>query len=341
MRFTNVAIAAVVHVDAPIRVPTTEIAEQLAPFLSRIGLPGRALQGLSGIVARRFWPAGTTPSTAATIAAEKVLSDSGVPADRIGILINTSVCRDFVEPSTACIVHGNLGLGADCLNFDLANACLGFINGMDVAAAMIERGAIDAAIIVDGENSRDVTERTIERLVRDGGKDDFRDEFAALTLGSGAAAAILTNLDLVRALDLPVHQYLGGLSVAATEHNQLCIGQQDKMVTDSSGLLHAGIDLAERTWQRGVELFGWSSSYFDQHVLHQVSKTHTEKLMQRLGLDLATTLPIYPEYGNIGPAAVPIALSKALTAGRVRAGDKVALMGIGSGLNCAMVEVRW
>ena len=341
MRFEQVAIAAVAHIDAPIRVPTSDIAAQLQPFLERIGLPGRALEGLSGIKARRFFDSDVRPSQAATMAAEKVLAVAGVPRSKLGILVNTSVCRDYVEPSTACLVHGNLKLGARCLNFDVANACLGFINGMELVAAMIERGDIDAGIVVDGENSREVTERTIERLNMHGSSDDFRAEFAALTLGSGAAAAVLARSDLVMAAGKPIHRYIGGLSRAATQHNGLCIGQSDKMVTDSHGLLHAGIGLAAKTWEAGQRNFGWHADYFDEHVLHQVSKTHTEQLMKRLGLDLATTLPIYPEHGNIGPAAVPIVLSKAVEAGRVRAGSQVALMGIGSGLNCAMVEVAW
>ena len=56
---------------------------------------------------------------------------------------------------------------------------------------------------------------------------------------------------------------------------------------------------------------------------------------------MSKILPIYPEYGNVGPAAVPMALSQVVKMGRVRKGNRVALMGIGSGLNCAMAEVIW
>ena len=59
--------------------------------------------------------------------------------------------RDFLEPSTASIVSGNLGLSDMCQNFDVANACLAFLNGMDIASRMIERGEIDYALVVDGQ----------------------------------------------------------------------------------------------------------------------------------------------------------------------------------------------
>ena len=68
---------------------------------------------------------------------------------------------------------------------------------------------------------------------------------------------------------------------------------------------------------------------------------HTAKVTATLGLDSDKILAIYPEFGNVGPAAIPMALSKSIDAGRVRKGSRVALLGIGSGLNCAMMEVAW
>lgn len=126
------------------------------------------------------------------MAGREVLAASGVPRASIGVLINTSVCRDYLEPSTASVVHSNLGLPDTCQNFDVGNACLAFLTGMDIAAHMIERGDIEFALIVDGEVSNEITERTIARLNSpDATADQFRKEFASLTLGSGAAAMVL------------------------------------------------------------------------------------------------------------------------------------------------------
>ncbi|MCI0688316.1 MAG: hypothetical protein L0Y54_13935 [Sporichthyaceae bacterium] len=75
--------------------------------------------------------------------------------------------------------------------------------------------------------------------------------------------------------------------------------------------------------------------------MHQVSKVHTDALVKLLGLDPARVLTVFPEHGNVGPAAVPIALSKLDELGRLRPGSRVGLLGIGSGLNCSMAEVVW
>jgi 3-oxoacyl-[acyl-carrier-protein] synthase-3 len=86
---------------------------------------------------------------------------------------------------------------------------------------------------------------------------------------------------------------------------------------------------------------GWVASELDQFVIHKVSKVHTESLVNMLGLDPERVHAIYPQMGNIGPASVPIVLAKAVQLGKVKAGDRIALLGIGSGLNCSMAEVVW
>jgi len=338
MRFDNVSILSVRHVDAPLRVTSEELESRLAPTLERLGMRPDLLREASGIMARRFFDDDVQPSDAATEAAALAIEAAGLDPDRLGILINTSVCRDYVEPSTACLVHGNLGLPATCMNFDLGNACLGFINGMDMVGNMIERGQVDYGVVVDGESSRLVTERTVERLRQpDVDEMTFRANFASLTLGSGAAAMVLGRSDL----HPEAHPFLGGVNQAATEHNRLCFGQMDHMVTDTRALLVAGLGLAGRTWKKAVEELGWSVQDLDWFVLHQVSKSHTEKLAEMLGLDLDKIYRLYPDRGNIGPAGVPIVLSKLQEEGRLARGQRLALMGIGSGLNCTMAEVRW
>lgn len=338
MRFGNVSICSVTHVDAPHRVSSTEIEARLDATMRRLGIPKGLLEGLSGIVARRVWDDGVQPSDAATLAAERAISQAGIERRRIGVLISTSVCRDFIEPSTACLVHGKLGLDPHCINFDLGNACLGFLSGMEVIGNMIERGQLDYGLVVDGENSRFVVDSTIARLqAPEVDKTDFWANFATLTLGSGAAAMVLGRRELAP----DAHRFLGSVTVAATEHRDLCRGQVDHMITHSGELLTAGLELAMRTWQVAEREFGWQREAIDEYVMHQVSKAHTVKLGTTLELDPAKILTTYAEYGNVGPAGIPLVLSKAAELGRLERGDRVALMGIGSGLNCSMAELVW
>src|SRR6476659_7291181 len=153
MLFQHVAIAGLAHIDAPRRLTTDEINARLQPTLDRLGIKTDVIKDIAGVEARRLWDGPMLASDAATLAAVKALADAGVEPERMGLLVNTSLSRDYLEPSTASIVSGNLGLPDTCQNFDVANACLAFINGMDIAARMIERGEIDYALVVDGETA--------------------------------------------------------------------------------------------------------------------------------------------------------------------------------------------
>jgi 3-oxoacyl-[acyl-carrier-protein] synthase-3 len=113
------------------------------------------------------------------------------------------------------------------------------------------------------------------------------------------------------------------------------------MVTDGQRLLQAGLDLAQRTFDLARKELGWERELLDEVAIHQVSRQHTDKLTERLGLAPARVHAIFPELGNVGPASIPLVLTQAAELGRLRKGHRVALMGIGSGLNCAMAEVVW
>ena len=338
MLYENVVIKSVAAIEAPHTIASEEVAERLAPTLKRLGVPGNPLIDLAGIHERRLWDVGMQPSDGATLAAREALARADIDPKQVGILINTSVSRDFLEPSTACLVHGNLKLADTCESFDVGNACLAFVNGMNIAGQMLERGEIDYALIVNGESSREIHEHTIRRLLEPGvTRDQFKGEFASLTLGSGAAAMVMTR----REFDAEGHAYKGGVTRAATQFNNLCRGWNHQMWTDTRTLLTEGMKLANLTYTAARTVFGWVMHDLDHIVIHQVSKAHTDSFIRKFGVDPARVYRIFPMLGNIGPASIPTVLSRIVDEGRVQRGDKIALMGIGSGLNCSMAEVVW
>ncbi len=338
MLFQHVAIAGLAHIDAPRQLTSAEINARLKPTLDRLGIKVNVLEDVAGIRSRRLWDDGVEASDAATLAGVKALADAGIDPSRIGLLVNTSVSRDYLEPSTASIVCGNLGLSDTCQNFDVANACLAFLNGMDIASRMIERGEIDYALIVDGETANLAYEKTLTRMSSpDLTEDEFRNEMATLTLGCGAAGMVLARAELAPGAP----RYRGGVTRAATQWNSLCRGNLDRMVTDTKMLLIEGMKLATKTFGAAKLALGWVVEEVDEFVIHQVSKVHTQAMVDAFGIDPKKVLTIFGEHGNIGPASVPIVLSKLREMGRLKKGDRVALLGIGSGLNCSMAEVVW
>ena len=195
---------------------------------------------------------------AAALAGEKAIEAAGIDRSEIGMMVNTSVCRHHLEPSVACAVHHHLGLAPGCLNFDLGNACLGFVNAIHLAATAIDAGQISYALIVDGEGARLTHETTIKRLQETAQvTQDVYEEFASLTLGSGSAAMVLGSLD--KAPD--AHRLVGGISRAATQHHQICIGDLEQMTTDTKALLEGGLALAGEAWAESADDFGWNERH--------------------------------------------------------------------------------
>lgn len=338
MKFSEVHIEGLGVIDAPIRVESEMLEMGFQDTLRRLGSKPGLIRSLTGVVARRFFEDGVQPSWAATEAARRAIHDAQIPAGAIGLIISTSVSKDYIEPSIASSVHGNLGLSPSCLNFDVGNACLAFLNAMEVASMMIEARQIQYALIVAGESSRLPVESTVRLLsAPTTTQQDLRDHFATLTLGSGGVAMVLSHRDIAR----KPHRFLGGVSRAATHQNHLCRGQKDHMITDARGLLDAGVELARQTFEAARTEMGWSREVLDALMMHQVGSVHFDTILRTVGLDVEKALVTYAEYGNMGPASIPTTLAKAVEQGRVKSGDRIALMGIGSGLNCAMMEAVW
>ncbi|AXH97324.1 3-oxoacyl-ACP synthase III [Ornithinimicrobium avium] len=333
-RHRDVAVLSVTAVDAPVVRTSEEFDASIGDSYRRNGLRPGMLAALAGIRERRWWGEGQHFVDGAIEAGRLALEQSGIDPSRVGLLVNTSVSRSHLEPSIAVRVHAELGLATHCLNFDLTNACLGFVNGMQLAATMIDAGQIDYALVVDGEGSREPQERTLERLAsQEATTEDILTQFATLTLGSGAAAMVLG-----RASEHPEgHRVVGGVSRAATEHHDLCVGDFDEMRTDTQGLLTGGLALAGDLWRDAGQEWDWQD--MDRYVVHQVSSVHTSRTAQALGLDESRIPLTFPTLGNVGPAAVAITLAK--EADSLERGDRVLMMGIGSGLNMTCLELTW
>jgi 3-oxoacyl-[acyl-carrier-protein] synthase-3 len=331
--FDDIAIVSIVACDAPIVVTSDEIDEKLAPFYARVGAEPGLLQNLAGISERRQWPTDVSFIEASALAGEKAIVESGVDRTRIGFLTNTSVCRDRLEPSSAVTVHDRLGLPSDCINYDVSNACLGFINGIHIAGTFIEAGQIDYALVVDGEGTREIQQNTIDRLLDESSTmDDLFSNFASLTLGSGSTAAVIGR----HSENPGSHRVVGGEFRAASHHHDLCVGSLESMRTDTKALLDAGTELGKLAWDE-ADKDAWGD--MDRYIFHQISQVHAGAMIDILGIDPERVPMTFPTYGNIGPASVPFTLAK--EAPSLTSGDRVLCVGVGSGLNASLVELAW
>jgi 3-oxoacyl-[acyl-carrier-protein] synthase-3 len=304
-------------------------------------LPFGRLELMTGIRQRRFFPPGTMPGRVSIESGRRAMAAAGIDPAEIGALVHGSVCRDYLEPATACGVHHALGLPESCLVYDASNACLGILTGMLQIGNMIELGQIRAGLIVGTEDGRSLVETTIERLNTDATIDrrSIKQFVASLTIGSGSVAVVLCD----RALSRKRHRVLGAAALANTEEHGLCQseGMETFMRTDSEQLMLAGVETGRRTFEQFLKELGWTRGDISKTICHQVGAAHRKLLFERLELSESLDFGTFETLGNTGAAALPLTMAMAAEAGHFYAGDRIAMLGIGSGINCQMIAVQW
>jgi acyl-CoA:acyl-CoA alkyltransferase len=348
MHYRHVCVESLGYVIPDEIVSSDEIERRLEPLYRRLKLPEGRLELMSGIRERRLWPRGTRPSDPSIESGRRAIKAAGVDPRAIGCLIHGSVCRDQLEPATACRVHNELGLMEECLVYDVSNACLGLLNGILQIANLIELGQIRAGLIVGTEDSRALLESTIDALNRDESltRESVKPAFASLTIGSASAAVLLVHEDLSRT----GNRLLGARARAHTAHHQLCAGGHEAadsggtqivMQTDSERLLHEGLAAGAATFGQFLAASGWQREDIHKTICHQVGGTHRRLMLDSLGLSSERDYATFPWLGNTGSVALPITLALAVESGFIKRQEHLALLGIGSGINCLMLAVDW
>jgi len=345
MRYQNVCLETLAYTLPEEVLSSDEIERRLQPLYQRLRLPEGRLELMTGIRERRMWAPGTRVSDMSVASGEKAIIGTGIDRSLMGMLVHGSVCRDQLEPATACRVHHHLGLPAKCLAFDISNACLGLLNGMVEVANRIELGQIQAGLVVGTEDSRPLLEATIAELNQRTSltRSDIKTAVASLTIGSGSAAVLLTS----RALSKSGHCIRSAVARAHTQHYRLCEGDHAGteagmlMQTDSEKLLEAGIETGAMTFADLLEETGWKPTDVTRSICHQVGGTHRKLMLESLKLPAENDFATFPWLGNTGSVALPSAMAIASEEGFLRAGDRVAMLGIGSGINSLMIAVDW
>jgi 3-oxoacyl-[acyl-carrier-protein] synthase-3 len=348
MKYSNVCVEAFSYTLPEEVVRTDELELRLQPLYQRLKLQEGRLEILTGIQERRLWQQDRSPGTQSIATVRRLFEQTKIDPRKIGALIHGSVCRDYLEPATACSVHHALELASNSFVLDISNACLGIVSGMIQIANMIELGQIEAGIVVGTESSRSLLETTIHHLNTDISitRKSLKSAFASLTIGSGSAAVLLTN----RNLSKTGNQLLGGTVWAQTNFCNLCRSDTDQsggdamnplMQTDSETLMKEGIAAASRAFDPFLTEIGWTRQDIDRTFCHQVGRVHQKLLFDSLELLPERNFSTLEYLGNTGSTALPTTAGIGIETGFAPPGSRIALLGIGSGINVVMLGLEW
>lgn len=311
----------------------------LDPIYQKLKLPKGRLSELTGIERRGCYSSDLSPGEIASLSAKKLLEEFQLNPNEIDALIYCGVCRDALEPATSAQVHYHLKLSADCLHFDISNACLGMMNGIHLATKLLSNSKMKHVLVTTGENSLPLLQALIKELNtnQDINRKNIKQHIASLTLGSASLTLLISREDLYS----DKSKILGFHWKTDTDAFRYCQALGDywnpKMKTESEDLLYSGVALGKSLWNT------WKTEQLDNvnyYLTHQVGKSHESFLQAELNLKNMNSYRSYPLFGNTGSAAVALTWHLAMEEKVFKKGERGVWLGIGSGLNSMLMHLE-
>jgi 3-oxoacyl-[acyl-carrier-protein] synthase III len=281
----------------------------------------------TGIRARYIAGEGETTASMAADAARRALDAAGLDASAVDLIVLATATPDQTFPSSATKVQAMLGIN-DCVAFDVAAVCSGFLYAVSVAESMIRAGSANTALVIGSE--------TFSRIL------DWDDRGTCVLFGDGAGAILLGAVD-------------DGRGVLATKlhadgrHNQLLYVDGGPSTTGTVGKLrmegpavfkHAVMNLANVLTET-LDAASLTAADVDWVVPHQANARILDATARKLGLDPAKVVVTVDQHANTSAASVPLALDVAVRDGRIKTGDLVVLEAMGGGFTWGAAAIRW
>lgn len=284
----------------------------------------------TGIRTRYIAGEGETTASLATDASRRALEAAGLAAADIDLIILATATPDQTFPASATRVQADLGI-ADCVAFDVAAVCSGFLYAVTVADSMIRSGAATRALVIGSE--------TFSRIL------DWEDRTTCVLFGDGAGAMVLGAEET----ETGERGILAAKLHADGRHNQLLYVDGGPSTTGTVGKLrmkgqevfrHAVTNLAS-VLTEVLDMAGISADAIDWVVPHQANIRILEATARKLGLAPEKVIVTVDQHANTSAASVPLAFDLAVKDGRIKKGDVVVLEAMGGGFTWGACLLRF
>jgi 3-oxoacyl-[acyl-carrier-protein] synthase-3 len=269
---------------------------------------------------------------------------SAVLPNSIDLLVVCSEARDYILPSTACVVHEALGLRRDCGAFGFDLGCSGYVYGLALCKGFISAGLARRVLFLTGDkitwyiNEQDKSVRTIfgdgfTATLLESSDEDLVTAFDLGTDGSGARDIIIeageTAMPLSQETSVPLVNRFGNVHTG------------ENLYMDGRRVLDFAVSIVPQSLSRTLAAAELSLDEIDLLVPHQASMTVLEQLRARLGIDERRFLIDLEETGNTVSSSIPMALARCAEQGRLKDGMNILITGFGVGLSWGSALIRW
>ena len=287
-------------------------------FAARLDTSDAWIRERTGIVERHIADASQTSSDLALEASRAALAAAGVRAEDIDLIVLATSTPDYVFPSTACLLQAKLGI-KNCPAFDLQAVCSGFVYALATADTFIRAGTHRRALVVGAE--------VFSRIL------DWNDRGTCVLFGDGAGAVVLAagerpgvHASVLRADG----SHAGILSVPGNVCGGSIVGSP-YLQMQGSQVFKFAVKVLDEVARETVAAAGMRLEDIDWLIPHQANVRILEATAKKLGLPHERLVVTVDHHGNTSAASVPLALDEFVRAGRIRAGHRVLMQGVGGG----------
>ncbi|WP_374681422.1 beta-ketoacyl-ACP synthase III [Accumulibacter sp.] len=301
------------------------------PPVSNHDLAGRGIDtsdewivSRTGIKSRHLAANGENASDLALEASRRALLAAGLDAADLDLIILATSTPDFIFPSTACLLQGKLG-NRGATAFDVQAVCSGFVYGLTVAEKFIRSGSHRRALVVGAE--------VFSRIL------DWSDRGTCVLFGDGAGAVVLEASDKPGILATALHAdgaHHGILSVPGS----VCGGKvtgDPFLRMDGQAVFKFAVRVLAEVADECCQAAGIAPSEIDWLIPHQANVRILEATAKRVKMPMDKVVVTVDRHGNTSAASVPLALDEAVRDGRIKAGQKIMLEGVGGGFTWGAV----
>ncbi|MFT3965589.1 MAG: beta-ketoacyl-ACP synthase III [Sphingobium sp.] len=302
-----------------------------AELATRVDTSDEWIVERTGIRTRYVAGDGETTSSLATDAARRALEAAGLQASDIDLIVLATATPDQTFPASATRVQANLGID-DCIAFDVAAVCSGFLYAVTVADNMLRGGAARRALVIGSE--------TFSRIL------DWEDRATCVLFGDGAGAIVLERQDVA---DENGPGILANRLHADGRHNGLLYVDGGPSTTGTVGKLrmkgqevfrHAVVNLSA-VLKEALDAASIATADVDWVVPHQANARILDATARKLGLERERVVMTVDRHANTSAASVPLALDAAIRDGRIARGDVVVLEAMGGGFTWGASVLRY
>ena len=288
----------------------------------------------TGIRERHIAGAGETAASMGAIAAARALAVAGVSADSVDLIVVATLTPDHPMPSTAVLVKEAIG-SHRAAAFDLSAACSGFAYAYAVAHGFLTAGLGQRALVIGAES--------LSRIV------DWSDRSTCVLFGDGAGAIVLDALDLHDDQNIATRPGTLSFELSADPSGAFALWIPGGAVDDADPLIKMDgaktYVYATRTMAAvataAIERAGLTIPEVDLVIPHQANLRIIEHVSKAIGYPMEKIFVNLDRYGNTSAASIPIALSEAVAAGRLKPGDVFCTVAFGGGYTSGAFVTRW